>query len=147
MKDNKKPTDKNNETPEATKEGNEAKDELEQVLSSISPEQRKIIEKMMVPSAQANSPSLPQEAEMIKKITPEYISNFLDAQQERQNSYAERLYKKVFIFLTIIVAMIFFVVVIILLREVPNTMENVICVVCGALGGALAGYGFGKNQK
>ncbi|MFS6553986.1 hypothetical protein VPJ68_00465, partial [Parabacteroides distasonis] len=112
--------------------GKEIEAELEEVLDSVPPEHRKTIERMMISSIQMRSISSPPEAAVMKKLTPEHISQFLDgASQEMQKSYAERFHKKVFTFLTMIVAMAFFVVVIILLRDDTDVMEKVIYAVGG----------------
>ena len=62
-----------------------------------------------------------------------------------QKSYAERFHKKIFTFLTMIVAMAFFVVVIILLRDDTDVMEKVIYAVGGVCAGAFGGYGLAKK--
>lgn len=89
----------------------------------------------------------PPEAVVMKKLTPEHISQFLDgASQEMQKSYAERFHKKIFTFLTMIVAMIFFVVIIMLLRDDTDVMEKVIYAVGGVCAGAFGGYGLAKKN-
>lgn len=101
---------------------------------------------MMISSIQMRSISSPPEAVVMKKLTPEHISQFLDgASQEMQKSYAERFHKKKFTFLTMIVAMAFFVVVIILLRDDTDVMEKVIYAVGGVCAGAFGGYGLAKK--
>lgn len=133
-------------TAELSEDGKEIETELEEVLDSVPPEHRKTIERMIISSVQMRSISSPPEAVVMKKLTPEHISQFLDgASQEMQKSYAERFHKKIFTFLTMIVAMIFFVVVIILLREDTDVMEKVIYAVGGVCAGAFGGYGFAKK--
>lgn len=86
----------------------EVEAEIEEVLEKIPPEHRKVFEKMMISSVQMRSISAPPEAAVMKKLTSEHISQFLDgAAQEMQKSYTEKFHKKVFTFLTMIVAMFF----------------------------------------
>ena len=122
--------------------------ELEDVLENVPPEQRKIIERMMISSSfQLRSMSSP-EAAVMKKLTPEHISKYLDgAELDMKNSYAEKFHKKVFTFLTIIVAMVFFIAIIVLLKDNPEVMEKIIYTVGGVIIGAFGGYGFGKNRN
>ena len=81
--------------------------ELEQALESVPPQERKVIERMMVSSFQMRGVSSPETAVM-KKITEEHITKYLEgAEIDMKNSYTEKFHKKVFTFLTIVVAMIF----------------------------------------
>ncbi len=129
-------------------DNDEIEAELEEVLDSVPPEHRKVIEKMMISSVQMRSIASSPEATVMKKLTPEHISKYLDgAEQEMKNSYAEKFHKKVFTFLTMIVAMIFFIVIIVLLKESPDVMEKIIYTVGGVIVGAFGGYGLGKNQR
>lgn len=133
---------------EEANEASETEDELEQVLDSVPPEHRKKIERMIISTFQMRSFSSSPEAAVMKKITSEHITKFLDgSEQEMKNSYDEKLHRKIFIFLTMIIAMIFFIVVIVLLKETPDTMENIIYIVCGTIGGAIGGYGLGRSQR
>ena len=101
----------------------------------------------MISSVQMRSISSSPEAMVMKKLTPEHISQFLDgASQEMKNSYKEKFHKKIFTFLTMIVAMIFFVVIIILLKDAPDVMEKVLYAVGGVCAGAFGGYGLAKKQ-
>ena len=131
MAENEQIVKEKEETAELSEDGKEIEAELEEVLDSVPPEHRK---------------TSPPEAVVMKKLTPEHISQFLDgASQEMQKSYAERFHKKIFTFLTMIVAMAFFVVVIILLRDDTDVMEKVIYAVGGVCAGAFGGYGLAKK--
>lgn len=137
---------KKNETAELPEEEKEIEAELEEVLDSVPPEHRKVIERMMISSVQMRSFSSSPEAVVMKKFTPEHISQFLDgASQEMQKSYAEKFHKKIFAFLTMIVAMVFFIVVIVLLKDDTDVMEKVIYAVGGVCAGAFGGYGLAKK--
>ena len=121
--------------------------ELEQALESVPPQERKVIERMMVSSFQMRGLSSPETAVM-KKITEEHITKYLEgAEIEMKNSYTEKFHKKVFTFLTIVVAMIFFVIIILLLEDKPEIMEKIIYTLGGVIAGAFGGYGFGKKQN
>ncbi|MDE5719028.1 MAG: hypothetical protein K2I53_15765 [Lachnospiraceae bacterium] len=147
MAENEQIVKEKEETAELSEDGKEIEAELEEVLESVPPEHRKIIERMMISSVQMRSISSPPEAVVMKKLTPEHISQFLEgASQEMQKNYAERFHKKVFTFLTMIVAMIFFVVVIVLLRDDTDVMEKVIYAVGGVCAGAFGGYGFARKR-
>lgn len=122
--------------------------ELEDVLESVPPEHRKVIERMMISSSiQMRSISSPETAVM-KKLTPDNISKYLDgAELEMKNSYAEKFHRKIFTFLTMLVAMAFFILLVILLKDNPDIMEKIIYIVGGVVIGAFGGYGFGKNRN
>lgn len=121
--------------------------EIEEVLDSVPPEHRKVIEQLMISSVQMRSVSSSPEAVVMKKLTPEHISQFLNgASQEMENSYKERFHRKVFTFFTTIIAMIFFVVIIVLLKDDTDVMEKVIYAIGGVCAGAFGGYGLAKKK-
>lgn len=148
MEENKELHDKDPQLLDAANKNELEEAELEDVLESVPPEHRKIIERMMISSSiQMRSITSP-ETEVMKKLTPDHISKYLDgAELEMKNSYAEKLYRKVFTFLTTIVAMVFFIILVILLKDIPDVMEKVIYIVGGVIVGAFGGYGFGKNKN
>ncbi len=77
------------------------------------------------------------ETAVMKKSTPDHISKYLDgAELEMKNSYAEKFHRKVFTFLTMIVAMAFFILLVILLKDNPDVMEKIIYIVGGVVIGA-----------
>lgn len=120
---------------------------IDEVLENVPEEQRKVIERMMISSVQMRSVASPETAVM-KKITSEHITKYLEgAEQDMKNSYAEKLQKKIFVFLTMLVAMIFFIAVIVLLKDIPDVMEKVLYAVGGVVAGAFGGYGLGKKQS
>lgn len=122
--------------------------EIEEALESVPPEHRKVIERMMISSSVQMRSIVSPETAVMKKITEEHISQYLDgAEQEMKNSYKEKFHKKVFTFLSMIIAMIFFIIIIVLLKDVPDIMEKVIYTVGGVIAGAFGGYGLGKNQR
>lgn len=148
MEENKEQNDKAMQCLDSIDKDNLEESELEEVLESVPPEHRKVIEKMMISSSiQMRSISSPETAVM-KKLTPDHISKYLDgAELEMKNSYAEKFHRKIFTFLTMIVAMVFFVLLVLLLKDNPDIMEKIIYTVGGVVIGAFGGYGFGKNRS
>ncbi len=148
MEENREQNDKETQFLDNVDKDNLDEAELEDVLESVPPEHRKVIERMMISSSiQMRSISSPETAVM-KKLTPDHISKYLDgAELEMKNSYAEKFHRKVFTFLTMIVAMIFFILLVILLKDTPDVMEKIIYIVGGVVIGAFGGYGFGKNRN
>lgn len=143
-------TKTNSETPTIANADNDEleESELEDVLESVPPEHRKVIERIMISSSMQMRSVASPEANVMKKLTPEHISKYLDgAELEMKNSYAEKFHKKVFSFLSMTIAMVFFIVIIILLKDSPVVMEKIIYTVGGVIAGAFGGYGFGKKRN
>ncbi len=135
-------------TEEADKVTVELPEGLQDILEEVPKEKREVIERMMVSSFQMSGIASSPEATVMKKLTPEHISKYLDgAELEMKNSYQEKFHKKVFVFLTMIVAMIFFIVIVLLLKDNPEIMEKVLYTLGGVIAGAFGGYGLGKNQR
>lgn len=148
MEENKEQNDKETQLLDNVDKDNLEEAELEDVLESVPPEHRKVIERMMISSSiQMRSISSPETAVM-KKLTSDHISKYLNgAELEMKNSYAEKFHRKIFTFLTTIVAMVFFIFLVILLKDIPDVMEKIIYTVGGVVIGAFGGYGFGKNRN
>lgn len=148
MKENKEENSKKTQVLDNVDKDNLEETELEDVLESVPPEHRKVIERMMISSSiQMRSISSP-ETTVMKKLTPDHISKYLDgAELEMRNSYEEKFHRKIFTFLTMIVAMAFFILLVILLKDNPDVMEKIIYIVGGVVIGAFGGYGFGKNRN
>lgn len=122
--------------------------EVEAALENIPAKDRRVIEQHMFSMIQMRSSVSSPETAVMKKITEEHISKYLDgAELEMKNSYAEKFQKKVFTFLTMLIAMIFFIVIIVLLKDKPDIMEKELYAVGGVIAGAFGGYGLGKKQS
>ena len=120
--------------------------EIEEALDSVPPEHRKMFERMVISSVQMRGVSTPESAVM-KKITSDHITQYLDgAKQEMKNMYNEKFQKKIFIFSTMFLSMVFFIIVVVLLKDNPDVMEKVLYTVGGVIAGAFGGYGIGKNK-
>lgn len=116
-------------------------------LKAASPRQGKIIEET-VSSMIMSGVSLAPENTVMKKLTAEHISHFLDsATQEMNNTFAEKLHRKIFALVALLLVMAFFVALIILLRHTPEIMEKVIYATGGIIAGGFGGYGLGKRKK
>ena len=148
MEENKEENSNETQSLDNVDKDNLEEAELEDVLESVRPEYRKVIERMMISSSiQMRSISSP-ETVVMKKLTPDHISKYLDGSElEMKNSYAEKFHRKIFTFLTMIVAMAFFIFLVILLKDNPDVMEKIIYTVGGVVIGAFGGYGFGKNRN
>lgn len=148
LKENRKQNDKKNQFLDNVDKDNLEEAELEEVLENVPPEHRKAIEQLMISSSiQMRSISSP-ETVVMKKLTSDHISKYLNgAELEMKNSYSEKFHRKIFTFLTMIVAMAFFIVLIILLKDNPDVMETIIYTVGGVVIGAFGGYGYGKNKN
>ena len=122
--------------------------ELQEILEDVPEEKRKVIERLMISSIQMRGIGSSPEATVMKKLTPEHISKYLEgAEEEMKNSYKEKFHKKIFIFFTMLLAMVFVIVIVVLLKDSPEIMEKVLYTLGGVVAGAFGGYGLGKNQK
>lgn len=125
----------------------EAEAALDEILEKASPKHRKIVEQLMVSQFQMRA-ELSPETEVMKKLTPEHITSFLEASKdEMEKNYKDRNYQRIFTGVIALFAMLFVIAIIFLLKSTPDVMEKVIYAVLGFIGGALGGYGFGKNKS
>lgn len=128
-------------------ETDESREKSEDMIDNASEEERSVIEKMMVSSIQMRE-MISSENEVLKKITEEHITQYLEGSRaDMEHSYEEKKQRKIFHFLIMIFAMIFFIVVIVLLKSVPEVMEKIIYTVGGLVAGAFGGYGVGRNRN
>ena len=135
-----KPTLQEQESPEEA--------ELNEVLESIPQEQRKAIEQFMISSSVHMRQVISPETEVMKKITPEHVSEYLAAsREEMQKSYQDKNSQRWFMLAASLMAMVFVVIVILLLRTNPDIMEKVIYAGGGLIAGSFGGYGIGKNKR
>lgn len=87
------------------------------------------------------------ENPLVKKITEEHISSFLEgSKQNMELEYKDKKQNKIFVGLIILAVMIFIVILILLLKDTPELMEKIICTFVGLITGIIGGYGFGKNK-
>lgn len=89
-----------------------------------------------------------QENPILKKITSEHIDKFLDGSKlELQEAYKEKHERKVFIFCSLIVALIFIFALTWLLKDSEELLEKILYALGGLVAGAFGGYGYGKKSS
>ena len=141
--------DKSVELVESESGRKENIDELDELLEAVPEEHRNSIKELMVSSASFQMGGMfPSPNPIAKKITEEHITQYLEGSKvDMENRYAEKKHQKVFLFLSMLLAMVFFIIVIILLKENPDVMEKIIYTAGGLVAGAFGGYGLGKNKS
>ncbi len=88
------------------------------------------------------------QAEMMKKVTTEHISQMLSNQEaDSQRHYSEKQAKKWFSLAWLVIICVFMTGVIWLLRGSPETLEKVLYAAGGLIAGGLGGYGYGKSSR
>lgn len=130
-------------------EENDISKEIESIIDSedISTEEKHTIKKMVGMSMQMGGVISPQ-LELMKKMTPDHITEFLEGQREATRcQFKESRDSKIFCGFILLVALSFIIVLIVLLRDIPETMEKVIYAAGGFAAGIVGGYGFGKTRS
>ena len=131
------------ESPEKTV----ADDPLEAILDDIPQESRHEVKKMIGLSMQMGGVISPQ-IELMKKMTPEHVTAFLEGQREANNNqFKESRDNKLFILGLILIILIFIVITILLLRDKPNVLEKILYTSGGLIAGAFGGYGAGRIKR
>lgn len=121
--------------------------ELDSILENVPKEGRHEVKKMIGMSMQMGGIISPQ-MELMKKMTPEHVSEFLDTQKmTMQNQFKENRENKIFLFSVLTIVLIFIVVLIVLLKDKPEIMEKVLYALGGLITGILGGYGLGKSKS
>lgn len=121
--------------------------ELDSILENVPKEGRHEVKKMIGMSMQMGGIISPQ-MELMKKMTPEHVSEFLDTQKKTmQNQFKENRENKIFLFSVLTIVLIFIVVLIVLLKDKPEIMEKVLYALGGLITGILGGYGLGKSKS
>lgn len=116
-------------------------------MEEIPQEARHEVKKMIGMSMQMGGVISPQ-MELMKKMTPEHVSEFLIGQREAlNNEFKESRENKIFAGFVLVVIMIFIVIIVVLLKENPEIMEKVLYTLGGLITGLLGGYGFGKTKR
>lgn len=123
-------------------------DVMDAILGNIpvSEEDRPEIKKMIGMSMQMGRVISP-EMEIMKKMTPEHITEFLETQkQAMQNEFKESKDTKIFLVVVLIIFLVFIIALVVLLKDKPDILENVLYTLGGLIAGVLGGYGFGKTR-
>ncbi len=120
---------------------------LDGILEGIPKEDRHEVKKMIGMSMQMGRVISP-EMELMKKMTPAHVTEFLDTQKKAmENQFKENREDKVFIVVVLIIIVVFIVVLIVLLKDKPDIMEKILYTLGGLITGVFGGYGFGRIQK
>lgn len=120
---------------------------LDGFLNGVPEEHREQMKQMIVSSFQMHAESSPS-LEVMKKMTPEHITGFLEAsKEEMEKSYRDRNFHRLFLAVMTIVAMAFVITIIVLLKNTPDVMEKVIYAGGGLVAGLIGGYGIGKTRN
>lgn len=148
MEDNSREiTEKQSHNKKNSEESGEVSKEIEEILEEIPQEARHEVKKMIGMSMQMGGVISPQ-MELMKKMTPEHVSEFLIGQREAlNNEFKESRENKIFAGFVLVVIMIFIVIIVVLLKENPEIMEKVLYTLGGLITGLLGGYGFGKTKR
>lgn len=119
-------------------------DELDAILDHIPKEERHEVKRMIGMSMQMGGVISPQ-LELMKKMTPEHVTDFLQGQREAtQYQFKESRDSKLFRCVILLMVLIFVLILIILLKDQPETMEKVLYAAGGFAAGILGGYGAGR---
>ena len=122
-------------------------EDFDSVFENMPKEERRVIKRMVGMSMQMGGVISP-EMELMKKMTPEHVSDFLDTQKKAmENQFKEKKDNKIFLFAVLLVALIFIVVLIALLKDKPEVMEKVLFTLGGLITGLFGGYGIGKTKQ
>lgn len=122
-------------------------DILEGILEEIPQENRQEVSQMIAMSMQMGGTFSPQ-TELMKKIQPEHISEFLKSQDKLADySFKENRENKAFLGLVLVAVLGFVIVLIVLLKSNPDIMEKVIYSLVSLVTGLFGGYGLGKSSK
>lgn len=128
-------------------EENDIEKVVDHMMEGVPEEDKHDFKKMVAMSMQMGMVSSPG-AELMKKMTPENVSEFIRAEERsderklKKDSYAMIL--KAFFAL---LAAIFVLIIIYMLKGQPDLLEKVIPPLITLVAGALGGYGVGKSQR
>ncbi len=140
----------NNQVEESkgvTKDREDIGEEMDSILEGIPKESRHEVRKLVGMSMQMGGVISPQ-MELMKKMTPEHVSEFLDTQKkEMENHYKENRENKIFLFAILLITLVFIVLLIQMLKDKPDIMEKVLFTLGGLITGLFGGYGIGKAKN
>lgn len=123
-------------------------DVMDAILGNIPvpEEDRPEIRKMIGMSMQMGRVISP-EMEIMKKMTPEHVTEFLETQkQAMQNEFKESKDTKIFLVVVLILFLAFIIALVVLLKDKPDILEKVLYTLGGLIAGIFGGYGFGKTR-
>lgn len=146
--------EKKKEVEECTKQQSQGREEndsfpkeINEILDDIPQEARHEVKKMIGMSMQMGGVISPQ-LELMKKMTPEHVSEFLQGQREAANNeFKESRDNKLFMCFVLTIVLAFVIAIVILLKSNPDIMEKVLYTIGGLITGLLGGYGIGKTRR
>ena len=121
--------------------------EFSEILEDMPKEARHEVRKMVGMSMQMGGIISPQ-LELMKKMTSENVTEFLQGQRESANNqFKESRDHKILLAFTLVISFLFITVLVILLKENPDILEKVLYTLGGLVTGLLGGYGYGKSKR
>lgn len=121
--------------------------EFDEILEGIPAEERHEVRRMIGMSMRMGGIISP-EMELMKKMTPEHVTEFLTTQNKAmENQYKENRENKIFLFFVLFTVLAFIVVLIVLLKDNPEMMEKVLFSLGGLVTGLFGGYGLGRYKR
>ena len=146
-KDEIKEIDENDKRDEKTEDLSKELDVLDDILEDIPKEARHEVRKMVGMSMRMGGVISP-ELELMKKMTTENVTEFLQGQREAANNdFKESRDNKIFLGFVLVIILAFIVILVILLKENPDMLENVLYTLGGLVAGLLGGYGYGTTKR
>lgn len=120
---------------------------LDPILEQIPENERPVARRMLAASMSISSVVSPQ-AELMKKVTPENISELLEAEKEETRlAYKDSTNTKIVTLISIGIVAIFAIIVIALLKDQPDILKEILIPAVTLIAGAIGGYGYGKTKK
>lgn len=87
------------------------------------------------------------EAELMKKLQPEHVTEFLAGQREAsQNQFKESRERKIFLAFILVIILVFIIVLVVILKDKASLLEKVLYTLGGLITGLIGGYGYGKSR-
>lgn len=125
----------------------EKADDLDEFLEGVPEEDRPVVRKMIGMSMRTGSIISPQ-LELLKKMTPDHISAFLEGQKEATKyQFKENRENKIFMGFVLIAGLGFVLILVNLLKDYsPDTMEKILYAVGSFVAGLASGYGIRKAK-
>lgn len=126
----------------------ELPDEVAEALKDIPEAQKRTIEEHMFSFMQMRSSVSSPETEVMKKLTSEHLTTYMDIMREDMHKgYEEKKHNRIISVIVLTLIMVFIIAVIIILKSNPDVMEKVIYAAGGLIAGSIGGYGLGKRKS
>lgn len=120
---------------------------LEPFLEEIPENERPVAKKMLAASMSISSIVSPQ-AELMKRVTSENITQLLEVEKEENMlAYKDSTNTKILTMAGIVVVAVFAIIVILLLKDQPEMLKEILIPAVTLIAGVIGGYGYGKSKK